>query len=145
MDEGIEAVVDGLPDHLPARNELSVQTMKNILEVLALSWLLGVEQLQELLDEGRSDVHLQGLDVSAIIDDQLQEEFIDGLKVGPSRIGKRFFLNTTSLTSSMPIPSPGSPCFLRMGSGRKMFFSTMLMTRSRCGMMTVDMQFWSLR
>ncbi len=88
---------------------------------------------------------LQSLDVSSVVNDQLEEKFVDGLEVRPGRVGQSFFLNNRIGTSSMPMPSPGRPCFLRTGRGRKMFFSIMLMTRSRWGMMTVDMQFWSLR
>lgn len=32
------------------------------------------------------DEHLQALHVGSLVDDQLQEEFIDGLQVGPFRI-----------------------------------------------------------
>jgi hypothetical protein len=76
-------------------------------------------------------VHLESLDLSAIVDDELEEELVDRLEVRPGRVRKGFFLHYERGTSSMPIPSPGSPCFLRTGRGRKMFFSIMLMTRSR--------------
>lgn len=76
-------------------------------------------------------MNLQSFNISAIIDNQLKEEFIDRLEMRPGGIGKGFFLHINKFTSSMPIPSPGSPCFLRTGRGLKMFFSIMLMTRSR--------------
>lgn len=145
VDEGVEAVVDGLSDHLTPGHQLGVKPVKDVLEVFPLSRLFGVEQLQELLNERGSYVHLQSLDVCAVVDDQLQEELVNRLKVWPRRVSQGLFLHKYQNTSSMPMPSPGSPCFLSTGSGLKMFFSTMLMTRSRCGMMTVDMQFWSLR
>jgi len=37
-------------------------------------------------------VDLQGLHVSAIVDDKLQEEFIDRLKVWPSGVHQELFL-----------------------------------------------------
>ena len=115
--------------------------MEDIFEILSLSWFLGIKKLQKFLNEGRSDVHLQSFDVGAIVDDELQEELVDGLEVRPCGVREGFFLHDNKFTYSMPMPSPGRPCFLRTGRGRKMFFSIMLMTRSRWGMMTVDMQF----
>jgi hypothetical protein len=120
---------------------LAYSLCRMFFRVLSFPWLLRVKQFQELLDEGRGDVHLQSLDIGSIIDDQLQEEFVNWLQVRPCRVDQKFLLRFTKrLTSSMPTPSPGKPAFFKMGSGLKMFFSIMLMTRSRWGMMTVDMQ-----
>ena len=76
-------------------------------------------------------MNLQSLHISTIIDNELKEEFIDRLEVRPSGIRECLFLHYVKITSSIPTPSPGSPCFLRTGRGLKMFFSIMLMTRSR--------------
>ena len=93
VDEGVEAVVDGLSDHLTSGDQLGVKSVKNVLEVFSLSWLFGVEQLQELLNERGSDVHLQSLDVCAVVDDQLQEELVNWLKMWPSRVSQGLFLH----------------------------------------------------
>lgn len=67
--------------------------MQDVLKVLPFTWFFGVEQFQEFLDERGSDMDLQGLYVSAIIDDQLQEELVDGLQMWPSGVGQGFFLH----------------------------------------------------
>lgn len=41
----------------------------------------------------------------------------------------------------MPTPSPGGPAFFNTGSGLKMFFSIISMTRSMWGMITDTTQF----
>jgi hypothetical protein len=38
------------------------------------------------LDKGGGDVDLESLDVSTVVDDQLEEEFVDWLEVGPGGI-----------------------------------------------------------
>ncbi len=60
--------------------------MEDVLEVLAFAGLLWVEEFQELLDKGGGDVDLESLDVSTVVDDQLEEEFVDWLEVGPGGI-----------------------------------------------------------
>ncbi len=81
MDEGVEAVVDCLSDHLSSWDELGVESVEDVLEVFSLSGFFGVEELEELLDEGWSDVYFECFDISAIIDDELEEELIDGLQM----------------------------------------------------------------
>lgn len=92
VDEAVETVVDGLSDHLSSGNQLGIESVKDVLQVLSLSGLFRVEQFQKLLDEGRSDVHLQGFDVSPFTDNELKEEFIDWLKVRPSWVDQQLFL-----------------------------------------------------
>ena len=83
MDQWIEAVIDSLTDHFSSGDKFSVKSVQNVLEVLSFTGLLWVEEFEELLDERGSDMNFQGLDVSAIVDDQLQEEFVDWLQVWP--------------------------------------------------------------
>ena len=91
-------------------------------------------------------MNFERLDISAVVDDQLQEEFVDWLEMWPGWIYQELFLLLVKyVTSSMPTPSPGRPAFLRMGKGLKIFFSIILMTRSRWGIMTVDMHVGSAR
>ena len=87
MDEGVEAVIDCLSDHLSSWDELGVEPVENILEVFPLSGFFRVEELEELLNEGWGDMYLEGLDISAIIDDKLKEELIDGLQMEPGWVG----------------------------------------------------------
>ena len=79
MDETVEAVVDGLSDHLSPGDQLGVESVENVLEVFSFPWLLRVKEFQKLLDKGRSDVHLQCFDICSIIDDELKEELVDWL------------------------------------------------------------------
>lgn len=91
-------------------------------------------------------MYFQGLDIRAVIDDQLEEELVHRLEVRPGGVHEKLLLILlVESTSSMPTPSPGRPAFFKMGNGLKMFFSIMLMTRSKCGMMTVDMQVGSAK
>ena len=59
VDQGEEALVHGLPDHLTSRNELGVQLMKDVLQIVTLDGLLRIEELKELLDELRCNIHFE--------------------------------------------------------------------------------------
>ena len=83
VDQGEEALVDGLADHLSARNQLGVELVQDVLEVVSLDGLLRVEELEEFLHELGSDVHLQRPNFDCLVDDELQEEFIDSLQMRP--------------------------------------------------------------
>ena len=72
--------------------------MQNVLEVFSLPRLFGVKQLQKLLDEGGSDVDFKGLDLSAFVDNELEEEFVDWLKMGPGGVDQiLLFLHSHTL------------------------------------------------
>lgn len=83
MDQCIEALVDGLPDHLSSGHKLSIELVKDILQVVSLDSFFGVKQLEELLDELGRYIDLEGLHISRLIDDQLQEKLVDALQVRP--------------------------------------------------------------
>lgn len=68
--------------------------MKDILEVVTFDGFFTVEKLEELLHELGCDVHFQGTDFDALVDDQLQEELVDTLEVGPRGIHILFSLNS---------------------------------------------------
>jgi hypothetical protein len=68
--------------------------MKDILEVITLYGFLTVEKLEEFLHELRCYVHLQRSHFDALVDDQLQEELVDSLEVGPRGIHILFSLNS---------------------------------------------------
>lgn len=59
VDKCKEALVDGLTNHFSSWNKLCVQLVKNVLEVISLDRFLGIKQLEELLDELRSNVHFE--------------------------------------------------------------------------------------
>jgi hypothetical protein len=44
MNKTVEAIVNCLSDHFSSRNKFGIKLMKNVLEVLSLSRLLGIEQ-----------------------------------------------------------------------------------------------------
>lgn len=93
MDETVKAVVDSFPDHLSSGDQLGVESVENVLEVFSFPWFFGVKELQKLLNEGRSDVHFQSLDICSVVDDELKEELVDWLEMRPGWVGKGFFLH----------------------------------------------------
>lgn len=92
MNERVETVIDGLTDHFSSGDKLGIKSVENVFEVLAFSGLLWVKELQKFLDERGSDVHLEGLDVSAVVHDKLQEKFVDWLQVGPGWVDQKLLL-----------------------------------------------------
>lgn len=86
VDEQEEALVHGLADHLPARNQLGVQLVQDVFEVVALHGLFRVEQFEELLHELRRHIALEGLHINRFVDDELQEQVVDALQVRPRRV-----------------------------------------------------------
>jgi hypothetical protein len=81
MDKSVEAVGDGLSDHFSSGDEFSVESVENVFQVFSFSWFLRVHELQEFLDEDMGDVSLQGLDIDGIVDNQLKEKFVNGLRL----------------------------------------------------------------
>ena len=64
--------------------------MENVFEVVTFNAFLGVEKLEEVLHELGSHVDLEGANFNRLVDNELEEEFIDALEVGPC--GVHFFL-----------------------------------------------------
>ena len=62
---------------------LGVKFVENVLQIVPLDRLFGVEKLKELLDKLRRDVDFEGADLDRFVDDELQEELVDALEVGP--------------------------------------------------------------
>ena len=100
MDQGVEAISDGLSDHLSSWNKLGVESVQDVLQVLSFLWLFGVEQLKELLDELVSNESLQALDIGGIVDDELEEEFVDWLEMWPTWVDNDLFFFDTQLVWS---------------------------------------------
>lgn len=86
VDQSVERLIDGLTDHLAARNQLRVEFVQDVLQVVPLDGLLRVKEFEELLHELRRHVDLKALHVDRLVDDQLQEELVDALDVGPGRV-----------------------------------------------------------
>lgn len=107
MDQSIEALVDSLSDHLTSWDKLSVEFVKNILQIVSLYTFLRIEKFQEFLDKLRSNVNLQRLDISSFVDDQLKEELIDALQVRPTWIDLFLLLNTSFRESKSPFLNIG--------------------------------------
>jgi hypothetical protein len=94
VDESEEALVNSLSNHLSAGHEFGVELMQDVLEIVSLDGLLGIEKLEELLDKLNGDINLQLLDINRLIDDELQEKLIDTLKVRPGGIDLILLLDT---------------------------------------------------
>jgi len=92
VDKSVEAISDGLSDHFSSGNELSVESVKDILEIFSFSGFFGIEKLQKLLNEGVCNKNFQRFNINSIIHDKLEEEFIYRLYIFISCSKK--FLNT---------------------------------------------------
>ena len=89
-----EALVDGLTDHFSSWNELGVQLVKNVFQVVTFDRLLRVKQLQELLNELRSNVDLQRSNFNCFVYNKLQEKLINSLQMWPGRVDLILSLDT---------------------------------------------------
>ena len=69
---------------------LGVQLMEDVFKIVALNGLFGVEQVEEFLDELRGHIDLEGAYFHGFVDEELEEELVDALEVGPGWV--HFFL-----------------------------------------------------
>ena len=69
--------------------------MEDIFEIVTLNGLLSVEQIEELLHKLGRHVEFELLDLNGLIDDKLEEEFVDTLEVGPRRVHLLFLIDTS--------------------------------------------------
>ena len=81
-----EALVDGLSNHFSSWNKLGVQLVKNVFEVVTFDRLLRVKQLEEFLNELRSNVDLERSYFDGFVDNELQEKLINSLQMRPGRV-----------------------------------------------------------
>ena len=65
---------------------LGIQLVEDILEVVTLDRFFGIEEFEELLHELRRHIDLQAAHFNALIDDQLQEKFVNALQMWPGRV-----------------------------------------------------------
>jgi len=79
-------------DH-SASTYLGIELVKNVLEVVALDGLFGVEEVEELLHKLWRHVDFELADLHGLVNDELQEELIDALKVGPRRVHLLLLVN----------------------------------------------------
>ena len=91
VDEGVEAVSDRFPDHFSPWDKLGVESVQDVLEVFSLLGLLAVEQFQEFPDEFVADERFELLHFGGVIDDELEEELVDRLEMGPGGVCDDFF------------------------------------------------------
>ena len=97
----VKALVHRLSDHLSSGNQLCVELVQNVLEIITLHGFFGMQQVEELLDELGRDVDFQLPDLNRLINDQLEEKFVNSLKVRPS--GVHFFLLLHTCLSEVQI------------------------------------------
>jgi len=74
----------------------------------------------------KENIYFEGFDIRLLIDDQLEEVFVNWLEMGPGGVEELGLIMVGTSSSSIPI-SPFVACFLSMGRGRKIFFSIILM------------------
>ena len=68
--------------------------METVFEVVALDALLAVEQVEELLHELGCHVHLERAHLNGLVDDELKEELVDALEVGPGGVHLLLLVDT---------------------------------------------------
>ena len=74
---------------------LGVQLMEDVFKIVALNGLFGVEQVEEFLDELRGHIDLEGAHFHGLVDDELEEELVDALEMGPGWVHLFFLINTS--------------------------------------------------
>ena len=95
MNEGKEALVHGLSNHLSSWNEFGIKLVKNILKIVSFYGFFRIKELQEFLNELGCNVNFQRTNFNSFIDDKLEEKLINTLKVRPCWINFIFLFNTS--------------------------------------------------
>jgi len=85
-DEPVEHIVDGLADEWPVYHELAIDAVEHGLEILALTRILGVKEVEEAEDEGVVHIPLGDLGVGVGRNNVSEEEVIDELEVWPGGV-----------------------------------------------------------
>lgn len=98
VNKSVEAISDSFSDHFSSWDKLSIESVEYILKIFSFSGFLSIEELKEFLDEWVGDENLQGLNISSLINDKLEEEIVDGLEMWPGQINKYFLtiINTSN-------------------------------------------------
>ena len=73
---------------------LGVKFVKNVLQIVSLDRFFRVEKFKEFLDELRSHVDFERAHLNRFVDNELQEEFVDSLEVGPGWVHLFLLVNT---------------------------------------------------
>ena len=69
--------------------------MKNVLQVVSLYGLLRVEQFEELLNESWRNINFKALHINGLVDNQLQEKFVNSLEMWPGWVDFLLLFNTS--------------------------------------------------
>lgn len=85
VDESVEAIGDGLSNHFSSGDELGVKSVKDILEIFSFSGFFRIKELQKFLNKGVCNKDFQRFNINGVVDDELEEKFIDGLYIFISR------------------------------------------------------------
>ena len=94
MNESEETLVNGLTNHLSAGHKFGVKLVENVLQVVSFDGLFRVEELKEFLHELGRNVDLERSNFNRFIYNQLKEELVDALEMGPSRLNFVLLLDT---------------------------------------------------
>mmetsp|Transcript_30544 Transcript_30544/g.73209 ORF Transcript_30544/g.73209 Transcript_30544/m.73209 type:complete len:292 (-) Transcript_30544:350-1225(-) len=78
-----EEILDGLADEGPQGHELAVNSVKDGLQIVTLSWILRIEEIQELEHEGVVNEPFRDLRVHVIGYHKPKEELVHNLQVRP--------------------------------------------------------------
>ena len=95
MDEGIEALIHCLSNHLSSGHQLGVELVKDVLQVIALHGLLCVEQIKEFLDERGCYIDFELSDLDRVVHDQIEEKLVNFLQMRPCWVHILLLLDTS--------------------------------------------------
>ena len=95
MDEIIESVRKCFSDHFTTRHNLGVDLVEDGFEVFTLIGFLGVEELEEFMNELGGNVHLDGFGIACFVQNKLDKELIDALQIRPGRVDFFFLLDSS--------------------------------------------------
>jgi len=92
VDKVEENVVDGPSYRGPEIEEFSIDPVEGGLQEIAFSWILRIEEFQEVQNKELIDIPLGNVRVEVRTFDKPQEELVDDLEVRPSELQDGFIL-----------------------------------------------------
>ena len=95
VDKSEEALVDGLTNHLSSWHKFGIKLVENVLKVVSLNRFLRIKKFQELLNKLWSYIHLQRSYLNCLVNNKLEEEFINSLQMRPSWVNLILSLDTS--------------------------------------------------
>mmetsp|Transcript_35887 Transcript_35887/g.61224 ORF Transcript_35887/g.61224 Transcript_35887/m.61224 type:complete len:261 (-) Transcript_35887:642-1424(-) len=100
IDKAVEHIGNGPADERPVRHELSINSVKDCLQVVTLTRILRIKQLHKLEAEPLIHILLGSLGINFRANNEAEEEFIGHLEVRPCRLEYRLIFLRIKVISS---------------------------------------------